>query len=64
MLLRGIVLTVFLSLHRDQKEGVTAFFEKRKPNFTGDVTKSQPGGYPWWADVNIDPPSAVKGSKL
>ncbi|KAL4916067.1 ClpP/crotonase-like domain-containing protein [Aspergillus aurantiobrunneus] len=48
----------------DQKEGVTAFFEKRKPKFSGDVDKSLPASYPWWADVNIDPPSAVKGSKL
>ncbi|KAL4907394.1 hypothetical protein BDW74DRAFT_123848 [Aspergillus multicolor] len=48
----------------DQKEGVTAFFEKRKPNFVGDVDKSLPANYPWWADVNIDPPSGVKRSKL
>ncbi|KAL2821784.1 ClpP/crotonase-like domain-containing protein [Aspergillus cavernicola] len=49
----------------DQKEGVTAFFEKRKPRFTGDVDRDQSGSYPWWADVKIDPPSPVKGgSKL
>ncbi|KAL4748856.1 hypothetical protein BDW72DRAFT_214489 [Aspergillus terricola var. indicus] len=48
----------------DQKEGVTAFFEKRKPNFVGDVNKSLPATYPWWSDVNIDPPSGFKKSKL
>ncbi|KAL4929205.1 enoyl-CoA hydratase/isomerase family protein [Aspergillus undulatus] len=53
-------------LSADKKEGVTAFFEKRKPTFSGDVDKSLPGSYPWWPDVNIDPPasSAIKGSKL
>ncbi|CEL06095.1 Putative Enoyl-CoA hydratase/isomerase family protein (AFU_orthologue; AFUA_1G01890) [Aspergillus calidoustus] len=48
----------------DQKEGVTAFFEKRKPRFIGDVDQYQPASYPWWSDVNIDPPSSTKESKL
>ncbi|KAL4952181.1 ClpP/crotonase-like domain-containing protein [Aspergillus filifer] len=48
----------------DQKEGVAAFFEKRKPKFTGDVESSLPASYPWWPDVGIDPPTKVSGSKL
>ena len=32
----------------DVKEGVTAFLEKRAPNFPGKVSTDMPDGYPWW----------------
>jgi enoyl-CoA hydratase/carnithine racemase len=34
----------------DVKEGVTAFLEKRKPNFPSKVSKDMPAGYPWWKE--------------
>ncbi|SFU48596.1 Enoyl-CoA hydratase/carnithine racemase [Methylobacterium sp. 174MFSha1.1] len=34
----------------DVKEGVTSFFEKRAPDFSGRVSADMPEGYPWWRD--------------
>ncbi|EAW08527.1 enoyl-CoA hydratase/isomerase family protein [Aspergillus clavatus NRRL 1] len=50
----GILYHMFGALN--QKEGVSAFFEKRKPNFQATLEQDGPANYPWWSEVNIDPP--------
>lgn len=54
-----------LTVNRDQKEGVKAFFEKRKPNFQASVD-DVPANVPWWTEVDTGKrPAGVKqGSKL
>ncbi len=34
----------------DAREGITAFLEKRKPNFRDRVSKNMPTFFPWWKD--------------
>jgi enoyl-CoA hydratase/carnithine racemase len=34
----------------DAKEGIGAFLEKRKANFTDTTTKNMPSFFPWWKD--------------
>lgn len=36
----------------DQKEGVSAFFEKRKPNFRANLDDNPPVRLPWWTEVD------------
>ena len=40
----------------DAREGVTAFLEKRSPNFTMKPSTDMPEFYPWWEEpkVNVD----------
>ncbi|KAA8643945.1 hypothetical protein EYZ11_006358 [Aspergillus tanneri] len=37
---------------RDQKEGVQAFFEKRKPDFKASLDEDAPPNFPWWTEVD------------
>lgn len=39
-------------LSRDQKEGVSSFFEKRKPHFTARLEDDAPPNFPWWTEVD------------
>ncbi|KAJ5115339.1 hypothetical protein NUU61_001098 [Penicillium alfredii] len=49
----------------DQKEGVAAFFEKRKPNFRANLDDNPPPSFPWWNEVDTGrQPRANNPSKL
>ncbi|KAJ5319612.1 hypothetical protein MYU51_006509 [Penicillium brevicompactum] len=49
----------------DQKEGVAAFFEKRKPNFSADLDDNPPPVVPWWTEIDTGRSPKRKGtSKL
>ena len=50
-----------LTIRRDQKEGVGAFFEKRKPNFKATLEEDGPENFPWWTEV--DTGSRAKAAK-
>jgi enoyl-CoA hydratase/carnithine racemase len=39
-----------LGKSNDAREGITAFLEKRKPDFKDRVTHDMPPFYPWWQD--------------
>jgi hypothetical protein len=54
--------TRILTGRRDQKEGVGAFFEKRKPDFKGSVEEDAPPNFPWWSEV--DTGRRAKAAKL
>ncbi|KAE8388273.1 ClpP/crotonase-like domain-containing protein [Aspergillus alliaceus] len=51
---------------KDNKEGVTAFFEKRKPDFKDTLEENGPMFYPWWSETNVSGKAKVvkEGSKL
>jgi hypothetical protein len=55
-----------LTVYRDQKEGVGAFFEKRKPNFKATLEEDGPVNFPWWTEIDTGsrPKAGKKGSKL
>ncbi|KAF1988435.1 ClpP/crotonase [Aulographum hederae CBS 113979] len=50
----------------DCKEGVQSFFDKRPPNFTGNMVTNAPTVYPWWQPVDVirKARAKIQGPKL
>ncbi|KAF9886596.1 hypothetical protein FE257_011236 [Aspergillus nanangensis] len=63
-LLESNVIYHMFGSGRDQKEGVTAFFEKRKPNFKATIEENGPANFPWWYEVSIEQKAAKRLGKL
>lgn len=58
-------IELMLTVNRDQKEGVQAFFEKRKPNFRANLDDNPPLNVPWWNEVDTGrKPKAKTPAKL
>lgn len=38
---------------RDNKEGIESFFQKREPNFTGNLQEDAPEAWPWWPQIDV-----------
>lgn len=56
-----IIYSMFSS--KDNQEGVKAFLEKRKVNFTGSMDRDAPSAYPWWTPVDVVERPKAKGQK-
>lgn len=56
-----IIYSMFSS--KDNKEGVKAFLEKRKVNFTGSMDRDAPPAYPWWTPVDVLAKTKAKSQK-
>lgn len=56
-----IIYSMFSS--KDNKEGVQAFLEKRKVNFTGSMDRDAPSAYPWWTPVDVVERTKAKSQK-
>ncbi|KAJ5493481.1 Enoyl-CoA hydratase AFT3-1 [Penicillium diatomitis] len=50
----------------DQNEGVSSFFEKRKPTFSANLDDNPPSNVPWWTEVDTgrNPKAKKQLSKL
>ncbi|KAH8699069.1 ClpP/crotonase-like domain-containing protein [Talaromyces proteolyticus] len=49
---------------KDQKEGVSAFFERRKPNFTATIEEDGPPNFPWWQEVDTGSRAKAGSAKI